>query len=137
MSKMKTIEFNIPIHIDVGVRKKKKIFLNYNIARNLQFNVLNTIKKKTKAIVKEVCPEFRFELYELEYKLFLPNKLKRDISNVCCIVDKFVNDALVELDFVPEDNYEYLKKVTYMFGGFDIEGDGYVTVKVIEKIKEV
>jgi hypothetical protein len=106
-----------------------------NITRNLQFNALNNIKKNMKDIVKSQCPEFYFKYYELEYHLFLPDKKKRDISNVCSIVDKFVCDALVELKYLPEDNYEYLKKVTFLFGGFDDTHEGYVTVKVIKKLK--
>ena len=81
-------------------------------------------------------PDIRFEQFELHYELFLPNLLKRDISNVLSIVDKFFADALVENGNVPDDNYEHLKYVTYKFGGMDETGRGYVNVTIKEVINE-
>lgn len=128
------VSFNVPIHVNLGVRSTKKVFFNLNIVRNLQFHEQNNLKKLMKKIVLDACPKFSFKEYELEYYLYLPNKLKRDISNICSVVDKYACDALVELGYVKEDNYEYLKKVTFSLGGFDPEKEGYVTIKVI-KIK--
>ena len=70
--------------------------------------------------------------YELEYTLYLPNKLKRDISNVLSIVDKSACDALVECGVLEDDNYNHLKKVVYQYGGQDENGKGYVLLKVKE-----
>jgi hypothetical protein len=98
----------------------------------------NSMKRAMKDIVFPLIPEeywgANLQHYELDYELYLPNKLKRDISNVCSIVDKFACDALVDCGVLAEDNYEHLKKVTYRFGGFDEKRKGYVllTIKEVE-----
>ena len=76
--------------------------------------------------------EESYEHFELHYVLYLPNLLKRDISNVLSIVDKFFADALVENGNVPDDNYEHLKYVTYKYGGYDEAKKGYVDVTIKE-----
>lgn len=113
------IRYSLPLFIETGVRKKKKNYLNLNIYRNMPFHMNNQLKKMMKMVVAGACPKFKFDKFELHYTLYLPNKLKRDISNVCSIIDKFQCDALVELGYVPEDNYEHLQLVTYSFGGVE------------------
>ena len=116
---MSKITYNLPLFIETGVKKKRKNYLNLNIYRNMPFHMNNNLKRDMKRIVAGACPPFNYTCFELEYKLYLPNQMKRDISNVCSVIDKFQCDALVELGYVPDDNYDYLKKVTYLFGGID------------------
>ncbi|MNO01726.1 hypothetical protein D3C81_2219540 [compost metagenome] len=71
---------------------------------------------------------------ELEYTLYLPDRRKRDISNVLSIVDKSFCDAIVTHGIIPDDNHEFLRKVTYMYGGQDPKGKGYVDI-VIKEVK--
>jgi len=101
----------------------------------MPFHQNNSLKKELKRLVLPMLPsgdtEF-YEKFELHYVLFLPNLLRRDISNVLSIVDKFFADALVENGNVPDDNYEHLQYVTYKFGGHDEERKGYVEVTVKE-----
>jgi hypothetical protein len=118
---MDTITYDLPLSIETGVRKKKKHYLNLNLYRNMPFHLNNNLKKATKKIVEEVCPEFRFETFELLYTLYLPDNRLRDISNVCCVIDKYQTDALTELGYIPDDNYKHLPKVTYTVGGVDTE----------------
>jgi len=93
----------------------------------------NSLKKEFKRIVTPLLPtDTRYEKFELEYKLYLPNLLKRDIANVLSITDKFFSDALVEAGIVPDDNYEHLTKVVYEFGGHDEDKRGYTDVIVKE-----
>jgi len=115
------VKYSLPLFIETGVKKKKKNYLNLNIYRNMPFHLNNNMKKAMKEIVKEVCPEFFFNEFELEYTLYLPDQRKRDISNVCTVIDKFQCDALTELGYIIDDNYDYLKKVTYSFGGIDVD----------------
>ena len=123
----------LPIFLETGVRKKRKHYLNLNLYRNMPFHQNNSLKKELKRVVLPSIPKDQhYEKFELHYVLYLPNLLKRDISNVLSIVDKFFADALVEAGCVPDDNYEHLEYVTYKFGGHDEKKKGYVEVTVKE-----
>jgi len=101
----------------------------------MPFHQNNSLKKELKRLVIPMLPtpeEAQYDNFELHYELWLPNLLKRDISNVLSIVDKFFADALVENGNVPDDNYEHLKYVTYKYAGMDDAKRGYVVVTVKE-----
>jgi len=91
-----------------------------------------------KRIVEPLLPHnILFEHFELDYELFLHDKRERDISNVLSIVDKNFCDTLVggkgrDTGHAYDDNYQFLKKVTYRYGGFDESGKGYVLITVKE-----
>ena len=127
---MRGFKIKLPIYLETGVRKKRKHYLNLNIYRNMPYHLNNSLKRAMKNVVLPLIPEeFReakIEHFELEYILYLPNKLKRDISNVCSVIDKFACDALVEGGVIADDNYTHLKKVVYRYGGYDPKGKGYV-----------
>lgn len=127
----KVVEYTLPLHLELGKIKKRKYFLNLNIYRNQAFHLNNDLKKAMKEIVKEVCPPFSFTNFRIEYELFLMDKRLRDISNVCCVIDKYQTDAVVELGYVPDDNYTFLKDVRYKFGGIDTENPRCV-VRIFE-----
>lgn len=130
---MDKIEIVLPISIEMGVRKKKNVYLNLNVYRNMPFNQNNTLKKLFKKEVEDLVPNFYFEEFSIHYDIFLPNKLKRDIMNVGSIVDKFFCDTLVELERVPDDNYNYLKDVSFSFGGLSETKIGYVVATITRK----
>ena len=128
------------MYLETGIKKKRKHYLNMNIMRNIPFHLHNSLKKEMKRVVLPLIPEeyigINIQKYELHYEVWLPNLLKRDISNVCSVIDKFVCDALVESNVLIEDNYLHLQYVTYKFGGMDETGRGYVSVTVKEVIND-
>lgn len=129
----KEFSFSVPIYINIGKSKKKNHYINMNSARNWPFHLSNNLKKKFKAAIEDRLPtEICYSKYRLEYVIYLPNKLKRDIMNIGSMIDKFTNDALVELGIVEEDNYNHLQDVRFSYGGYDEEKEGYVIVTVIE-----
>ena len=136
MSKLRELTVRLPIYLEIGVRKKKKYYLNVNITRNIVFHLLNSLKREMKRVVAgtldDKVTQWNLANFELEFVLYLPNKLKRDISNVCGVVDKFATDAFVELGVLEDDNYNHLKKVTYLYGGYDENKKGYVDVTIKE-----
>jgi hypothetical protein len=135
MSKGREFTIQLPIFLETGIKKKRKHYLNLNLYRNMPFHQNNSLKKELKRQVLPLLPKGSEEFYqkfELHYVLYLPNLLKRDISNVLSIVDKFFADALVENKNVPDDNYEHLEYVTYKYGGYDEKKKGYVDVTVKE-----
>lgn len=107
-----------------------------NIMRNIPFHLNNSLKKEMKRVVLPLIPNeykgLNLTSFELHYALYLPNLLKRDISNVNSVIDKFVCDALVEGGVLEDDNYNHLKRVTYSFGGYDEDRQGYVIVTIKE-----
>lgn len=131
--KPNTIYFSVPMSIDVGVRKKKTIYLNMNNIHTMHHQQYNGIKKKMKALIADMdLNDFYFEGWKVHYGIYLPDRLKRDVANVGSIVDKFVCDAIVELGHAPDDNYNYLQHVTYEYMGYDKDKKGYVVVTITE-----
>jgi len=133
-------EFTIraPIYVELGKKKKKKYYLNLNLLRNQVGHLNNNIKKEYKRILEPIIPpDVYYENFEVHYELFLPNKLKRDIANVCSIIDKNFCDSFVELGHAPDDNYEYLQRVSYRYGGYDEGKKGYVLITVKEVTNEI
>ena len=59
--------------------------------------------------------------YEMVFTLFPKTKRSLDISNILTIVQKFADDALVELGLIEDDNHEIIQSITYKFGAFDKE----------------
>jgi len=130
---MESFKVRMPIKVQLGKVKKRTFYLNLNIYRLQVGHLINNIKKEYHRIACGVLPTgYRFENFELEYVLYLPNKLRRDISNVCSVVDKNFCDSLVKNGNVPDDNYEHLKRVVYQYGGYDEAKKGYVDVTVKE-----
>lgn len=127
----KVIEYSLPLFIETGKIKKRKHYLNLNKYRNWDFRLSNELKHGMKRVVADVCPKFKMTNFRLEYEVFLMDRRKRDVSNVCTVIDKFQCDALVELGYIPDDNYTYLKDIRYMFGGINKENPRCV-IRVIE-----
>lgn len=128
---MKSFTVEVPLFITIGIKSKRKYFLNLNVYRNLPFQTNNKLKIAFKALVLPMLKDVKFKKYTITYTVFLPNKMKRDINNVCAVVDKFFADALVEGGVAIDDNYEFLPQVTYRFGGI-AKNDGRVLIKVTE-----
>lgn len=133
---MKEFTIKAPIYVELGKVKKKKYYLNLNLLRNQVGHLNNNIKREYKRVLTPLLPigKVYYEYYSLEYELWLPDGRKRDLSNICSIIDKNFGDAIVELGIVPEDNYYHLQDVHYRLGGYDEKGNGYciITVKEVD-----
>ena len=55
----------------------------------------------------------------ITYTLYDGCNRSKDLSNICCIVDKFFCDVLVKLKKIPDDNRNNLVEVRYVYGGLD------------------
>lgn len=67
----------------------------------------------------------------IRYYLVIGTRREVDVANVCSVVDKFFSDALVDHNCIPDDNYKYLKGVSFEFAGYE-KGKSYVTAEIIE-----
>jgi len=140
---------SLPIRLEMGTYKKstktkkagdkKKPFaLNLNVYRNAYHHQLNDSKIIYKEIVKKELELKKIELFgkskiHISYKLFSGTKRVADIGNILPIVQKYFEDAFVELGYIKDDNYNFIPKVSYEFGGID-KNNERVEIK-IEKIK--
>ena len=112
----------LPLYLSVGKGKPKKLPLNLNHYRNAHFHVLNSMKVQFKqAISSQLTFPKLVEPVKISYVLYPPTRRELDISNVLCIVDKYLCDALVEAGLMEDDNFNHLPQVEFRFGAVDKE----------------
>lgn len=113
--------FSVPIYLEVGVRKKKNYYLNLNGYRNWQFQLSNQLKKMFKIEVADTIRALTPVTGQccISYSIFYPTKRAFDVDNIGSVISKFTHDALVEYDILEDDNYNFLPKIKYEFGGVD------------------
>jgi len=113
-------EWVIELPISIPISAKHKFSLNLNIYRNANFRILAAAKI---AFAKKVTPLVRhlpkMKTIALGYCLYPGSNHLTDISNVCCIVDKFFSDVLVSAGCIEDDNYKFVKEVNFMMGHVD------------------
>lgn len=120
---MKKQQFSVPILLKVGVNKKRNYYLNLNGYRNWQYRLSNHLKKLFKIEVAEDIRKLQKVLLpcKVTYTIYYPTKRVFDIDNIGAVVNKFTHDALVELDILEDDNYNFVYEIKYKFGGVDKE----------------
>lgn len=110
----------IQLPLYVQVTNKTRFYLNLNQYRNAHYHTLNKAKTMFKeAILDQVRALPQMDKIGLVYTLYPRTKQLCDVSNVCSIVDKFLSDVLTECGKIPDDNYQYISKVSYKFGSID------------------
>lgn len=118
--------------LKVMASKVKSWILNLNQYRNTYFRTLNTVKiNYKKEMQSQIINGPKYNKIACVYTVYPANKRSFDLGNVCCIHQKFFEDALVELGKLPDDNYNYIPLIIYQFGKIDIENPR-VEVEVIE-----
>ena len=110
--------FNSPLKVMAS--KVKSWILNLNQYRNTYFRTLNTVKINYKEkMAEQILRSPKYNKIACIYTVYPANKRSFDLGNVCCIHQKFFEDALVELGKLPDDNYNHIPLVIYIFGGVD------------------
>ena len=106
--------------LKVMASKVKDWILNLNQYRNTYFRTLNTVKiNYKKEISEQILKGPKYNRIACIYTVYPKNKRSFDLGNVCCIHQKFFEDALVELGKLPDDNYNNIPLVVYQFGAVD------------------
>ena len=104
----------------VWATKKKKFHFNLNVYRNSHFFTMNKAKADTKAVLKnQILALPKFNKVRLTFTLFPKTKRLCDLDNIHSIICKFFQDALVEYEKIPEDNYLFIPEVDFRFGEVD------------------
>lgn len=122
------IEIQLPLSV-VLPRKTKadKVFaLNLNIYRNTHHMILNQAKVAWKevvcnALIGKCISPLSSGPYRFTYVVYPANNRAFDIGNVLPIVQKFTDDALIELGVIPDDNYKNICQNVHLFGVVDKE----------------
>jgi len=118
--------------LKVWISKAKMFILNLNQYRNMHFRALNIAKSNyKKAVTTQVLDLKPFKKAICVYRVYFNSKRRFDLGNVCCVHEKFFEDALVELGKLPDDNTEYIPIVVYMKGKLRKE-DPCVEIELLE-----
>lgn len=114
-------KFNVvsPLFIEIGVTKKRKIYLNMNTYRNLHYQTNNQVKRAYTALIGKQIPKVTLNKIKITYTLYVGTLRALDIANVCSVVDKFFCDSMVTRGVIEDDNYNFLTEVVYKYGGLD------------------
>lgn len=109
--------------------KADKVFsLNLNVYRNSHHMILNQAKIAWKEIVSwriiqlGVNDEPRCTdppPYHFTYTVYPGSNRKFDLANVCSVIQKFTDDALIEINVIRDDSYKVIPEITYKFGSVD------------------
>ena len=104
----------------VFASKRKMLRLNLNEYRNTHYRILNNAKINYKEVMKKQIEKAkRLGKALFVYTVYPGSKRSFDIGNICCIHEKFFEDAFVELGKLEDDNANFLPLVVYMYGGID------------------
>lgn len=110
--------YNSPLKVMAS--KTKGWILNLNQYRNTYFRTLNAVKINYKEYMKsQIATGPSYKRVACIYTVYPPSKRSFDLGNVCCIHQKFFEDALVELGKLPDDNINHIPIVIYQFGKID------------------
>jgi len=123
----KNISIDLPLRLLERTRKKdgKEFWFSCNLNAYTQAAKCtfrrNAIKQAYEKTIKPLLDFRQFITSEisLKYTLYVGTKRRCDLSNVCCIIDKYFSDALVNNGIIEDDSYEYIKNVQYVYGGYD------------------
>lgn len=120
-SKKRRQTFSVPLKLEVGVRKKKAHYLTLNNYRNWQFQLSNQLKKvfkiETIAKIRKLTPIEGGCI--ITYTIYYPTNRLFDLDNYGSVLSKFTNDVLVEAEIIEDDNYKFVNKIIFEFGGVD------------------
>lgn len=121
-----TISLPLTITIPRKTKEDKVFALNLNIYRNAHHMILNEAKVRWKDIVKHAVlqnPDAWFNSpvgpFHFTYTIYPGNKRAFDEANVLPIIEKFTDDALIELGVIKDDNYKIVRAIDYRFGDID------------------
>lgn len=117
MSKIvKSFEVMVESPLYVQISKSTKFSLNINAYRNAHYMVLTKAKHAYEEIMLSKLGSIPImDRVDLEYVLHAPRS-NSDLSNFCCIVDKFFTDTLTLANKIKDDNIHYVRNVKYSFG---------------------
>jgi len=129
------IKITLPVFVKkhYKTKKDKNIYINLNNYRNRNRFLEHEIKESYQKIVIEKIRDKNISTIEtplyIKYILYVWDKRLKDTNNILCIADKYVSDALVEWNFIEDDNYNFIKDTRFRFWWFD-KGNARIEVEI-------
>jgi len=123
---MLTLILPLSVTLPRKTKADKVFILNLNVYRNTHHMTLNHAKVAWKDIVldaligKCVSP-LPIAPYLFTYTVYPATKRAFDLGNVLPIIQKFTDDALIEIGVIKDDNFNHVREICYKFGGQDKE----------------
>jgi len=100
----------LAVYIPRKTMKDKRIAINLNIYRNLNFMVNNQAKKIYKELVLEQIKGKQIETpVSITYRVYKGSKRHLDKGNIVCVTQKYLLDALTEEKVWTDDNDDFVK----------------------------
>jgi hypothetical protein len=105
--------------------------------------ILNQAKVAWKEIVEDAvrialnsapCNEYLRPPLRFIYTVYAVNNRAFDIGNVLPVIQKFTDDALIELKIIPDDNYKVIAENVHVYGGVD-KDNPRVELEIMEYVK--
>ena len=114
----------LPLSVTIPRKTKadKVFILNLNVYRNCHHMTLNQAKIAWKEIVRQSTVGLQIvepSPYIFTYTVYPASNRKFDLGNVCSIIQKFTDDALIEFGIIPDDSYKVISQVVYKIGAVD------------------
>lgn len=114
----------LPIRVTLPRKKvaDKKFSLNLNVFRNAKYFTVNDAKKAYVEAVRASVAGRKLEIeppLSFSYVVYPHTRRRMDLGNVLSIVQKFTEDALVELGLLTDDSFEIIRHVEYDYGHVD------------------
>ena len=121
----------MPTHITLSMVRvpDKKISLSLNWYRNAHHQQSNRVKKRYCQLAgRQIKKLPEMDVVELEFIYYSQKGKPTDIDNWCSVSNKFFQDCLVYHGKIKEDNYKFIKKIMYTYGGPSETGKGYINI---------
>lgn len=123
----------LPTKVYLGKTKPKAYRLSMNTFRNWKHFLKNNVKQQ---FHKLVAPQLKGAKadgkVELIYYFYNGTNARKDLANVCSLVDKFFSDCLVEAGVIPDDSLEYVQAVHYLYAGEAAEEEDSYIIAVVK-----
>lgn len=122
MEKTKFIKLECPLFVilERKTKKDRKVHINLNTYRNLQYIVENQTKRKFKDIMKPQLEGIILDTpVEVIYKVFKGSRHKSDKMNFVSICSKYLMDAITEFGCWSDDNDDIIKTETILPSAID------------------
>ena len=111
-------QFILPLYIHTTKKKRKGLGQSLSM-NNLLYKHREHVRKIKQAYQKNLYPgldvisQMNWPI-DIRYTIF--PKYKSDLGNYGSMIDKFFLDALVQSNRIPDDNYDYVKRIVFEFG---------------------
>jgi len=120
------IKLSLPLSVAIPRKTKgdRIVTLNLNTFRNLHHMIANSAKREWVKVVADAVG-YQTHLpeppYLFTYTVFPSSNRKFDLGNVLPAIQKYTDDALIELGWLKDDSYKHISAINYRFGTVDPE----------------